>query len=72
MTYAFSLLLLSERPLHSRLLLYCISQHFNKKWIRIKIVNEYYQEIPQSQTADKPMALRERATQKSRDTRKTY
>ena len=36
-----------------------------------KIVNEYDQEIPQSQTADKPMALRERATQQSQDIRKT-
>ena len=26
---------------------------------------------PQSQTADKPMALRERGTQQSQDTRKT-
>ena len=36
-----------------------------------KIVIEYDQEIPQSQTADKPMAPRGRATQQSRDTRKT-
>ena len=36
-----------------------------------KIVIEYDQEIPQSQTADKPLAPRERATQQSRDTRKT-
>ena len=36
-----------------------------------KIVSEYDQEIPQSQTVDKPMALRGRATQQSRDTRKT-
>ena len=35
-----------------------------------KIVSEYDQEIPQSQTADKPMAARGRATQPSRDTRK--
>ena len=35
------------------------------------IVNEYYQEIPQSQTADNPMAPRGRAAQPSRDTRKT-
>ena len=35
-----------------------------------KIVSEYDQEIPQSQTADKPMAPRGRATQPSRDTRK--
>ena len=33
--------------------------------------SEYDQEIPQSQTADKPMAPRGRATQPSRDTRKT-
>ena len=36
-----------------------------------KIVSEYDQEIPQSQTADNPMALQGRATQPSRDTRKT-
>ena len=36
-----------------------------------KIVSEYDQEIPQSQIADKPMAPRGRATQQSRDTRKT-
>ena len=36
-----------------------------------KIVSEYDQEIPQSQTADKPMAPRGRAAQPSRDTRKT-
>ena len=33
--------------------------------------SEYDQEIPQSQTADNPKALRGRATQQSRDTRKT-
>ena len=32
-----------------------------------KIVSEYDQEIPQSQTADNPMAPRGRATQPSRD-----
>ena len=36
-----------------------------------KIVSEYDQEIPQSQTADNPVAPRGRATQPSRDTRKT-
>ena len=36
-----------------------------------KIVSENDQEIPQSQTADKPMAPRGRATQPSRYTRKT-
>ena len=33
--------------------------------------SEYDQETPQSQTADKPVAPRGRATQQSRDTRKT-
>ena len=33
--------------------------------------SEYDQEIPQSQTADNPTALQRRATQQSRDTRKT-
>ena len=36
-----------------------------------KIVSEYDQEIPQSETADNPMAQRGRATRPSRDTRKT-
>ena len=36
-----------------------------------KIVSEYDQEIPQSQTADIPVAQRGRAAQPSRDTRKT-
>ena len=38
--------------------------------ISLKIVREYDQEIPQSQTAETPMAPRERATQQSEDTRK--
>ena len=36
-----------------------------------KIVSEYDQEIPQSQTADYPLAPRGRAAQPSQDTRKT-
>ena len=36
-----------------------------------EIVSEYDQEIPQSQTADNPMASRGRAAQPPRDTRKT-
>ena len=36
-----------------------------------KIVSEYDQEIPQSQTADNSVAPRGRAAQPSRDTRKT-
>ena len=39
--------------------------------ILLKIVSEYDQEIPQSQTADNPVAPRGRAAQPSRDTRKT-
>ena len=39
--------------------------------VHSKIVSEYDQEIRQSQTADKPMVPRRRATQQSRDTRKT-
>ena len=38
---------------------------------RSEIVSEYDQEIPQSQTADLPMIPSGRATQQSRDTRKT-
>ena len=37
----------------------------------VRIVSEYDQEIPKSQTADKPMVPRERATQQSHYTRKT-
>ena len=37
----------------------------------LKILSEYDQEIPQSQTADNPVAPRGRAAQPSRDTRKT-
>ena len=49
---------------------------FNKAYramqsLYAKIVSEYDQEIPQSQTADNPVALRGRASQPSRDTRKT-
>ena len=36
-----------------------------------KIESEYDQEIPQSQTADNPMAPGERAAQPSQNTRKT-
>ena len=38
---------------------------------KTKIVSEYDQEIPQSQTADNPVAPRGRAAQPSRDNRKT-
>ena len=40
-------------------------------FVRPKIVSEYDQEIPQSQTADNTVASRGRATQPSRDTRMT-
>ena len=42
-----------------------------QKACTVKIVGEYDQEIPQSQTVDNPMAPRGRAAQSSRDTRKT-
>ena len=48
---------------------------FMESWIlRVsckKIESEYDQEIPQSQTADNPMAQGGRAAQPSGDTRKT-
>ena len=37
----------------------------------LKKISEYDKEIQQSQTADNPVALRGRAAQPSRDTRKT-
>ena len=37
----------------------------------LKIESEYDQELPQSQTADNPVAPRGRAAQPSRDTRMT-
>ena len=45
----------------------------NVMFLQKKIVSEYDQEIhvPQSQTADNPVAPRGRAAQPSRDTRKT-
>ena len=47
-------------------------QNFQKEpAVLAKIVSEYDQEIPQSQTADNPVASRGRAAQPSRDTRKT-
>ena len=38
---------------------------------KTKIVSDYDQELPQSQTADNPVTPRGRAAQPSRDTRKT-
>ena len=51
-----------------------ICQTFQKniqKILIIKIVSEYDQEVPQSQTANNPKAPRGRATQPSGDTRET-
>ena len=48
-----------------------VSSHISRNFFATKIVSEYYQEIPQSQTADNPVALRGRAAQPSQDTRKT-
>ena len=44
--------------------------YYNRSCLTKK-VSEYDQEIPQSQTADNPVALRGKAAQPSRDTRKT-
>ena len=46
-------------------------EHHTFSDITTKIVSEYDQEIPQSQTVDNPVAPRERAAQPSRDTRMT-
>ena len=48
-----------------------IVEGFLIKRVSPKIVSEYDQQIPQSQTADNPMAPRGRAAQPSRDTRET-
>ena len=47
-----------------------IRKYHNHK-LQTKIVSEYDQEIPQSQTADKPMAPRGRVTQGLLETMKT-
>ena len=47
-----------------------LDQKFRSRWC-LKIVSEYDQEIPQSQTADNPVAPRGRAAQPPRDIRKT-
>ena len=47
------------------------SHSYTKMGKSAKIVSEYDQEIPQSQTADNPVAPRGRAAQPSRDARKT-
>ena len=44
------------------------TQYMDQESIQSRIVREYDQEIPQSQTADNPMAPRGRAFQPSRDT----
>ena len=48
-----------------------VSSDYYKFSFSSKIVREYNQEIPQSQTANNPVAPRGRAVQPSRDTRKT-
>ena len=52
-------------------LIFVVRRFHLKMAILSKIVSEYNQEIPQSQTADYPVAPRGRAAQLSRDTRKT-
>ena len=46
-------------------------QNRTTPYSKIVRLSEYDQEIPQSQTADNPLAPRGRAAQPSRDTRKT-
>ena len=46
------------------------AMHVSGNILYTKIVSEYDQEIPQSQTADNPVAPRGRAAQPSQDTRK--
>ena len=77
---------LESRPWYTGLLLCCFAYKTNYKSVHVavipfeknaeqasnlEIVNEYDQEIPQSQTADNPVAPWGRAAQPSRDTRKT-
>ena len=61
--------------LYSMVLSFDGNFRLEKVWMQLcftsKIVSEYDQEKTLSQTADKPMALWGRATQQSRDTRKT-
>ena len=49
----------------------CVSADSQVSSLDTKIVSEYDQEIPQSQTADNPVTPRGRAAQTSRDTTKT-
>ena len=50
---------------------HCFADDAEKRYWSIKIVSEYDQEIPQSQTADYPVAPGGRAAQPSQETRKT-
>ena len=61
----------SDRRVFSKYIIITFSCLNTVKIILAKTVREYDQEIPQSQTADIPMAPRGRVTQPSRDTRKT-
>ena len=62
-----------QQQQNRRLRIDSILNHLGLKCILLapKIVSEYDQEIPQSQTADNPKAPRGRATQPSQDTRET-
>ena len=58
--------------MHVRINMYVTFNIFTLQSFNLfKIVSEYDQEIPQSQTADNPMVPRGRAAQPSRDARKT-
>ena len=47
-----------------------MDEKYKCKFLQLKIVSEYDQEIPELQTADKPKTPRGTATQPSLDTRK--
>ena len=66
-----SLIANNQTNKHHRQQLGRLSLDLRWSLISTKIGSEYDKEIPQTQTADKPMAPRGRATQQSRDTRKT-
>ena len=48
-----------------------MGEYYKCEFLQLKTVSEYDQEIPESQTADKPMTPQGRATQLSLDISKT-
>ena len=62
-------IVINVHPLYLSLI--CTCKKGARSLIHLNKNSEYDQEIPQSQTADSPVAPRGRAAQPSRDTRKT-